>query len=98
MAAKKTKKDDTEKLSFEEAIKRLKDIVESIEQPTYLRVHFPVEVVVKIQVLPPDSFRASFSDSKDRSHRLLEAFLGGGFLREVVPDVAGQFLAYVRHK
>jgi exodeoxyribonuclease VII small subunit len=32
MAAKKTKRDDTEKLSFEEAIKRLKDIVESIEQ------------------------------------------------------------------
>lgn len=32
MAEKKTKKDDASKLSFEESIKRLKDIVESIEQ------------------------------------------------------------------
>ncbi len=32
MAEKKTKKDDTSKLSFEDSIKRLKDIVDSIEQ------------------------------------------------------------------
>ena len=32
MAEKKTKKDDISKLSFEESIKRLKDIVERIEQ------------------------------------------------------------------
>jgi len=32
MAEKKTKKDDISKLSFEDSIKRLKDIVDSIEQ------------------------------------------------------------------